>query len=212
MNFDRVAPFYRALETIAFGNALQRARTRWLRDMAEPGRALILGEGDGRFICELLDVHPALEIDCVDASARMLNLVEERLKTKLAVIRNRVRLMQRDIRTWTPEGSYDLIVTHFVLDCFGPGEIGTVVKKLARVATADATWLLADFAVPESAFARMHARISLRAMYAFFRLTTGLQTSELVDPTGDLSAQGFVCRWREMSRLGMLKSEMWLRQ
>jgi ubiquinone/menaquinone biosynthesis C-methylase UbiE len=206
VNFDRVAPFYEALETIAFGNALLRARIRWLRAIPSPGRALILGEGNGRFVSELLKVHPGVRIDCVDASAAMLKLVEARLGEVSGV-----RFLRRDIREWTPVDSYDLIVTHFVLDCFEASEVKLVVEKLARVATRDATWLLADFTLPQSAFARLQAKIWLRAMYFFFRLTAGLRTKELIDPTGDLSAQGFTCRSREVSRFGMLKSEMWMR-
>jgi trans-aconitate methyltransferase len=206
VNFDRVAPFYGTLERIAFGNALQRARTRWLRAIPKPGKALILGEGNGRFISELLKVHPDIEIDCVDASAVMLGLVNARAGSASGV-----RLMQRDIREWTPEGPYDLIVTHFVLDCFGTEDVKLVVEKLAGAATSDATWLLADFQVPQTALARLHAKVWLGAMYAFFRVAAGLRTSELVNPTDELSAQGFVCRSRELSRLGMLKSEMWMR-
>jgi ubiquinone/menaquinone biosynthesis C-methylase UbiE len=211
VNFDRVAPFYEALETIAYGHALQRARIRWLRAIPSPGRALILGEGNGRFVSELLKAHPGVKIDCVDASAAMLKLVKRRLG-EASGVGSGMRFLQRDIREWTPVDSYDLIVTHFVLDCFEASEVKVVVEKLARVATRDATWLLADFTVPQSALARMQAKVWLRAMYFFFRVTAGLRTSELIDPTGDLSAQGFARRSREVSRLGMLKSEMWSRR
>jgi ubiquinone/menaquinone biosynthesis C-methylase UbiE len=211
VNFDRVAPFYRSVETIAFGNALQRARIRWLRAIPSPGRALIVGEGNGRFVSELLKLHPGVEIDCVDASAAMLKLAGACLAQD-SVTPPAVRFLQRDVREWTTTERYDLIVTHFVLDCFEAVEVKMVVEKLARVATADATWLLADFTAPQSTFARMHAKAWLRAMYFFFRLTAGLRTIELVDPTADLTAQDFTCRARELSRFGMLKSELWSRQ
>jgi ubiquinone/menaquinone biosynthesis C-methylase UbiE len=209
VNFDRVAPFYRTLEAIAFGNALQRARIRWLRAIPKPGRALILGEGNGRFVCELLKVYPGAQIDCVDASERMLELVKTRLNADAAGATDRVRFLHRDIREWAPGGSYDLIVTHFVLDCFEAGEMRRVVEKLGYAATSEATWLLADFTVPQTALARLHAKVWLRAMYSFFRLAAGLRTKELFDPTGELIIHGFVCQSREVSRFGMLKSEVW---
>jgi ubiquinone/menaquinone biosynthesis C-methylase UbiE len=210
VNFDRVAPFYRTLETIVFGSALQRARIRWLRAIPKPAKALIIGEGDGRFVSELLRVHPGLEVDCVDASAEMLEQAKMRLGENSDVASG-VRFLQCDIREWTPVELYDLVVTHFVLDCFDAEDVKLVVEKLARISTEDATWLLADFQIPRTALARMHAKVWLRAMYIFFRTTAGLRTKELVDPTDPLSAQGFVCRSRELSRFGMLKSEMWLR-
>jgi ubiquinone/menaquinone biosynthesis C-methylase UbiE len=209
VNFDRVAPFYRTLEAIVFGNGLQRARIRWLCTIPKPDRALILGEGNGRFLCELLKVYPGLQIDCVDASARMLGLVKARLNAGAI---ERVRFLHRDITYWRPGDAYDLIVTHFVLDCFEAREVKRVVEKLACAATSDATWLLADFTLPETGLARLHAKIWLRVMYWFFWLAAGLRTSELVDPTGELTAHGFVCQSREVSRFGMLKSEVWRRR
>ena len=54
VSFDSIAPAYRTLETIAFGGALQRARVACLGEIGTPRRALIVGEGNGRFLCELL--------------------------------------------------------------------------------------------------------------------------------------------------------------
>jgi ubiquinone/menaquinone biosynthesis C-methylase UbiE len=192
-----------------FGKALQRARVCWIGELGHPQRALIVGEGNGRFLCELLRAHPELRIDCVDESARMNALAKERLSSQFPGAH--VRFVQQDVLEWTPENSYDVIVTHFVLDCFDAIELTRIVKKLAHAATPDVTWLLADFSIPSRQWARMHARIWLHVMYAFFRLVAGLRPRTLVDPTCDLLAQGFVCAGREVSRAGMLKSEMWRR-
>src|SRR5437016_5407100 len=50
MNFDRVAPHYRWLETVTFGSALEKSRNYWIRRVPRPKRALIVGEGNGRFL------------------------------------------------------------------------------------------------------------------------------------------------------------------
>jgi ubiquinone/menaquinone biosynthesis C-methylase UbiE len=211
VSFDSVARSYRVLETIAFGNALQRARTRWIAALPKARRALIGGEGDGRFISELLGAQPDLEIDCVDASAKMLALAEQSLRKTYPAALARVRFIHEDILKWSPNGPYDLLVTHFFLDCFDAPEVKRVVEKLARAAAPRAVWLVADFATPESGLGKLHAQIWLRVMYLFFRMTAGLQTRELVDASANIRAQGFVCREREVSRFGMLKSEMWVR-
>ena len=62
MSFDRLARPYRLLETLAFGNALQRARTFWIDKIPSPKRALIVGEGNGRFLCELLCTYPKIDV------------------------------------------------------------------------------------------------------------------------------------------------------
>src|SRR5205085_11553919 len=64
VSFDAIAPWYRTLETIAFGQALQRARVACLAEISAPRRALIVGEGHGRYLCQLLRAHPPPHVDC----------------------------------------------------------------------------------------------------------------------------------------------------
>lgn len=208
MNFDAVAPWYRTLEVLAFGNALQRARIACLDEIGSPRRALVVGEGNGRFLRELLTTHPAVQVDCVDASERMLQLAQQRIGHEA----RRVNFLRRDISSWAPEPrQYDLIVTHFFLDCFPEVQLGEVVRKLSRVATADAVWLLADFRVPAQGFARLRARAWLAAMYWFFRNSAGIEAKELVDPSPFLRREGFVLAQQHLIRHGLLKSERWQR-
>ena len=212
MSFDSIAPAYRTLETIAFGGDLQRARIACLREIETPRKALIVGEGNGRFLCELLRLHPKAEIDCVDASARMLELARRGIKRRLPAGATRVRFLRRDITSWMPpESSYDLIVTHFFLDCFSRDRIADIVNRLSRAALPDATWLLADFCVPAGGFARVRAGLWLAAMYRFFQFTAGIEARELKDPSPFLRTAGFALASQHLFRCGMLKSELWRR-
>ena len=209
MSFDAVAPWYRALETIAFGNALQRARTAWLNEIGSPRRALIVGEGNGRFLAALLQRHPLIRIDCVDSSERMLDLARQHVLKASPDDIGRVSFLRHDVVSWTPGDRYDLIVTHFILDCFSIRQVGLVVAKLAQAAAANARWLLADFRTPNAGFARVHARVWLAVMYWFFRCVAGIEARELVDPSPFLRAEGFTLARQDLFRLGMVKSELW---
>jgi ubiquinone/menaquinone biosynthesis C-methylase UbiE len=212
VSFDRIAPHYRWLEAITFGNALQRARVFAIGKIASPRRAIIVGEGNGRFLREFVRAHPRTEIDCLDASDRMLEKARARLDSSSAQSRGRIRFLPQDIVSWSPEkGAYDLLVTHFFLDCFPPNDVKVIVDKLAGFAAADAVWLLADFAIPDRGFKRAHARAWLGAMYGFFRLTAGITANRLVDASFYLEANDFVCARRSVWRLGLLKSEIWCR-
>jgi len=212
VSFDALAPWYRTLETITFGNALQRARIAFLSEIGSPARALIVGEGNGRFLLELLREHGSVEVDCVDASERMLQLAEQRLKERLPNDLARVRFLQHDITSWLPAaGGYDLVVTHFFFDCFPPVQVADIVRKLSRAATRDAFWLLADFRVPTEGFDRLRARAWLATMYAFFRAAAGIEARQLVDPSPFLRAAGFALKRQNLFRHGMLKSELWRR-
>jgi SAM-dependent methyltransferase len=208
VSFDAIAPWYRALETIAFGNALQRARVAWLDEIDAPRRALIIGEGNGRFLSALLRIHPAVAVDCVEASERMLSLARDRIGGG-----NRsVHFHRRDIRSWTPPAAaYDLIVTHFLLDCFAEDQVAKIVAGISDAASANATWLLADFREPSGGIARLHAQAWLFAMYQFFRFTARIEAHELIDPSPFIRRHGFVLEGLRLFRGGMVKSEMWRR-
>ena len=209
MNFDAVAPWYRALETVAFGRALQRARVACIEDLDSPRRALIVGEGNGRFLAALLQRHPVVRIDCIDSSKRMLELARQQVWQTAPEQINRVAFIREDIARWTPNDRYNLIVTHFLLDCFGTEQLGNIIARLAQAATSNATWLLADFQIPENGFARFHARAWLAVMYWFFRSVARIQARELVDPSPFLRAEGFFLERQRLFRYGMLKSECW---
>jgi SAM-dependent methyltransferase len=210
VNFDRIAPHYRWLETVAFGRALQDARVSWLSVLEAPRRALLVGEGNGRFLCELLRAHPALEVDCLDLSARMLELARKRLRRSRPEDAARVHFREEDLRAWLPnEFSYDLIVTHFVLDCFDEKEVEEMVANLAHSATPDATWLLADFSVPRERIRRWHAATWLWLMHRFFRVTAGISATRLTDPAPFLEKHGFRRARSQLWRFGLVKSDLW---
>jgi len=210
VSFDLVAPHYRWLETIAFGNALQRARTCWIDMIARPKRTLIFGEGDGRFLCELVRAHPKIDVDCIDASEAMLQLARARLRRTHPESFSRVHFFRADILKWSPRISYDLFVTHFFLDCFSGRELQAIIAKLASAAEPGAVWLIADFTVSRNRFAQAHARLWLRMMYAFFRVTARIAANELVDPAPYLDGHGFIPHSENLSRAKMLRSDVYV--
>lgn len=209
MSFDLVAPHYRWLETIVFGNALQHARTYWIDKIARPKCTLILGEGNGRFLCELLRVYPRLEVDCVDASNTMLQLSRTRVRRTFPESFSHVHFFCEDILKWSPRKSYDLLVTHFFLDCFPQNELSLIVQKLAHAAKPGAAWLIADFTIPQQRFARARARLLLSLMYAFFRAAAGISARELVDATPYLNKNGFSRASVKLSPASLVRSDLY---
>jgi ubiquinone/menaquinone biosynthesis C-methylase UbiE len=210
VSFDTIAPWYRTLEWIAFGDDLQRCRIACLDDVLAPQRALVVGEGNGRFLCELLRRHPGVEVDCIDVSQRMLQLARKRLERDSPQAVPRVRFLQHDLTSWSPPGRhYDLVVTHFFLDCFAEAQLAAIVRKLAQATIENANWLLADFCVPAKGLARFRAHAWLAVMYRFFRVTARIGARQLVDPTPFLRDEGFALARHHVFRSGMLKSEVW---
>lgn len=216
MNFDRMAPHYRWLEFLFAGGTLQRCRTAWLDEVAHCRSVLITGEGDGRFLEECAKRLPEAEILCVDGSAGMLAQAQKRTRTagdNGAREGARTTFQQAMLPGWEPPaGQFDLIVTHFFLDCFTPKDLSRVVESLAAAAKPDAIWLLADFRIPDRPpTARLRARIIVDTAYAFFRIVTGLKVGRLTDPFRLLEAQGFQLERIRTWSWGMLYSSVWRR-
>lgn len=203
MNCDPIARWYRWLEYIGFGRALERRRNAFLADIAGARRVLLLGDGDGRFLERLVPAifkTPGAAIDYVDISARMLDLARARGGEF-------VNYMQGDALSIPLRAAeYDLIVTHFFLDCFDERDAMKLVERVAASARPDARWLISEFREC-GAF----ARLTIAALYLFFHMTTGLKTNRLIDHRPLLGRTGFVLEKSESARGGMLVSELWRR-
>ena len=71
MNCDRIASVYRWLEYFVFGRALEHCRNCHLDSIGTRQRALLLGDGDGRFLENCLRANSAVMVDSVDISEKM---------------------------------------------------------------------------------------------------------------------------------------------
>lgn len=205
-SFDLLARPYRAMETLAFGRALHRARTAHLARIPTPTNVLILGEGNGRFLQSFRALHPTVPVRVVDLSPAMLALARSRDPSPHTAF-TQADATQLDL----PENAYDLVVTHFFLDCFPEPAVRALVEKLSRAATPTATWLLADFHQPAHGLSALHARLWLATMYAFFRLATGLPARSLVAPDPHLIARSFRLAAEARTRFSLIRSTAWRR-
>lgn len=191
-NFDRLARPYRALEVLAFGRDLERARFCLLDRLSAARSILIIGEGDGRCIERLTALAPEATLHCCDASGKMLGLARDRLAASRPDALGRVRFQQADARAMElPAGAYDAAVTLFFLDCFTAAEAAEVVGRIAPSLAPGALWLFADFSMPAAGWRRFRARLWLGLLYFFFRLETGLSARELPPAEALIRSAGF---------------------
>jgi ubiquinone/menaquinone biosynthesis C-methylase UbiE len=205
--FDKLARVYRWMEYLSFGPALSRCRTEFLSDMAHCRNALVIGDGDGRFTARLLDTNSAIRVDAIDASPAMLRALLRHAGT----IAHRVRTRVADARAWQPANSepYDLVVTHFFLDCLTTDEIRSLADRIRAASAPNTLWVVSDFAVPNSFFGRIVARPLVSALYRAFAILTGLTVRALPDHAAALSNTGHRLARRRTRLLGLLVSELW---
>ena len=188
--FCRLARVYRLLETFTFGETLQCARVACLSLLADAEEILVLGERDGRFLHVLLAANPSCGVTVVDRSPAMLAFARRRL---VPVQQDRVDFRLEDAtRMNFPREVFDVVVTHFFLDCFREDTLSDLISKIAASLRSGGRWLSADFVEPlgEGVSASLR-RFALRTLYAFFRTTCGIEGQHVVNPGDLMSAAGF---------------------
>jgi ubiquinone/menaquinone biosynthesis C-methylase UbiE len=207
MNCDRIARVYRWLEYAALGRQLERRRFAFLNDVAGTGRALMLGEGDGRFLRAFASANPQCLIDYVDASAGMLAIA--RSGCERAGISN-VRFHHADALQWRgPDTGYDLIVSHFFLDCLDDSQVTRLVGRLLDDASPAARWIVSEFEIPTHPLKRTLAKIYIGTLYRFFRITTALRNQGLPAYAEIFQRSGLALVAKQHGIAGLVTSELW---
>jgi SAM-dependent methyltransferase len=213
-DFNRLARFYRWMELVSFGPWLWWCRCAFLEELGACRYALILGDGDGRFTARLLEANPAVRIDAIDASPAMLKALIRRAGQN----RSRVHAQMADARSWPPKSqpdhslegpSYDLVVTHFFLDCLTTEEVMSLAAKLHCAVSSSAYWMVSEFAVPEGWFGRLVAAPVVLGLYCAFGWLTGLEVRRLPDHDRALRQAGYTLEKRRAWLGGLLISQLW---
>jgi hypothetical protein len=170
-------------------------------------RALVLGDGDGRFTQALANAFPDLLIDSVELSAGMVSQMRRRVP-----VSSRVRIIQGSVFEFAFAGPYDIAFTHFFLDCFDTSTATSLVRLVsAHLTEQRAIWIVSDFRQLPNGWRRLYSRAWLKIMYLFFQAATGLETGELPDYVPGFKAAGFEKCTEKVSMAGMLASEWWER-
>lgn len=204
--YDQLARYYRAIETIAFGRALERARFHHLEKLRECRRILLLGDGDGRALAAACKAAPDAHFDSLDFSAGMIAQAKQRVPQAEHA---RITWIHANALTANyPAGGsdddesggngYDAVVSLFFLDCFSDAQVAAFIERVKPALTANAIWLHADFSLPPrgrkgfiNAWSRFRARVLLWMMLRFFRMQTGLQIRALPESEALLVKAGF---------------------
>jgi ubiquinone/menaquinone biosynthesis C-methylase UbiE len=207
-NFDLIARPYRWLEYLTLGRALERCRLHFLPHILNQKQALIIGDGDGRFLAQLLTQNPHLHANAVDTSATMLQLLRQRCEAAAPNASTRLHTHQSSALTVPLSGPYDLIVTHFFLDCLTQPDLETLINRISPTLSPQALWLISDFQVPTGSM-RLPAKILIRTLYLAFRILTGLRTTHLPNHATPLQQAGLTRIAHQPQLAGILITELW---
>ena len=207
MGFDRLARVYATLETLTFGGALARARACHLSRLAGRGGAVLLGDGDGRFLKQLLTSAFSGQVISVDSSPAMIRRAERKIGSGSGV-----EFCCQPVEEFVPPAGFpaDAVTAHFFFDCLTDDALDRLLKDIGDWIAEDGFLVVSDFAIPASGWLRRSfAKITLWGMYRFFRGVTAIGARELPDIDGALRRRG----WREIDRRewrgGFIFSAVW---
>jgi ubiquinone/menaquinone biosynthesis C-methylase UbiE len=208
--FDRLSRAYKWMEYFSFGPYLQQCRNLRIGEMASCRRPLVYGDGDGRFLAELVRRAPAIRATAVDASSKMLLSLARRLPPEA-----QVRLVHADALECEPAGfpdaPFDLVVSHFFVDCFSEAEIASLLARVNIAVEKTALWVVSDFAIPRRGPMRFLGTLIVGGLYLAFGLLTGLRARRLPNYARVMREAGWLLEDRRELLLGLLVSERWRR-
>ena len=211
-NFDLIARPYRWLEYLTLGRTLERCRLYYLPNLLQQKRALVIGDGDGRVLSQLLRQNPHLRADAVDTSAAMLHLLRRNCEAAAPNTATRLTTHHTNVLNLSPtppeEEKYDLVVTHFFLDCLTQPELEALIARLTPTLAPGALWLISDFRIPTGPM-HLPARVLVRSLYLTFRILTNLRTTHLPDHATPLTQAGLTQISHHHSLAGILTTELW---
>ena len=180
--FNWIAGFYDFLARLVFGRSLYEAQCFFLKDLKSSRRVLIIGGGTGWILRELLSLNTNCEVDYIEASSKMLEKARGQISDS---DKGRVKFIHGTEQDIDIDGLYDGVITNFFLDLFG-ASLDEVIQKIRGSLSRKTTWIVTDFADQQ----KWWHQLMLNGMYAFFRLTTGLEAKKLPDYETSLENAG----------------------
>jgi hypothetical protein len=148
-------------------------------------------------------------VTCLDSSQRMLAVAKECLAVENFCDRS-VEFICADWAEWSGGGGpFDLVATHFFLDCFRADQLARLVSKTAALTSPGAMWVLSDFREPTAGWQRVRARVLLKLAYLSFRWITRLPGTRLIPPEPFLTAHGFERIHQRIFHHGLLYAGLW---
>ncbi|WDQ18111.1 class I SAM-dependent methyltransferase [Rhodopirellula sp. P2] len=208
--YDRLARWYWLLEKPVFRKSLQRARTALLAELPAVHRILMLGDGDGRLLAEVLRVQPHAHVTSVEQSSEMLRLQREQVIQWGAS--DRVRLVCQDATDWSANGeTFDCLITPFFLDCFPEAELRCHLPKWLALVEQGGWFYYIDFVLPSSGWQRLRAKFWSGVMHRFFAWQTGLMSRSLVAVEPFFDAGEWSVHRTEVLNHGFLQARLYRR-
>ena len=210
--FDKVAIAYGFLEKALFGSSLQQMRCRYLNQIEDSKKILLVGEGCGFFLKKLLEVNAEAMITVVEPSENMINQAASRVPHK---DRKRVVFCNAAFGQFVPAGTFDAACTFFFWDCFRENQTKAMLPSLLDCLDPDGLLINADFVEPSSSVGRrfkISHFILLRILYGFFGFATGIESTRVIEIEPVASGNGYFAKDTHLHETLPIKAQIFQRR
>lgn len=179
--FDRLARGYDLLARLVYGNALRRAQTELLERFSPGFTVLVVGGGSGWMLVQLLRRMQPKRVTYVDLSPGMLALARARVARELPEALHKVDFVEADATSLELAVKSDVLVTHCLLDMFGPETLPALMERLWRQLREGGVWYFSDFRIADRWPMSWVSRFLVWVMYRVFRLACRIEAERLPD-------------------------------
>lgn len=199
--FDNIAWIYDSLAWVVFRGNIRKAQLHFLSSIKPDSKVLVIGGGTGWLLDELDGFGKLMIIDYVEASGKMLELS----KSKQPFENIEVNFIHGTHEKIAVNSSYDVVITNFFLDVFKADSLHLVMDKLDSHLKNDGQWIMTDFVNTE----KFWQKLLIRLMYTFFRISSNLEGSKLLDFDLYFKKKGLNLIEQKNSFYGMIVSRIY---
>jgi ubiquinone/menaquinone biosynthesis C-methylase UbiE len=179
--FNKIAPFYDIVSTIASFNQILESQMWLLSKGMKFSKVLIIGGGSGKFLLEAIKQGLAEQYYYIDISDTMIKLAQRKIEKQLAFPLNSVTFICGSYQDIPTTKKFDLIVTLYFLGCFSEAELSIIMAKLYAQLTIEGTWFFTDFNVPDDSFRNFIFKNITQLLYGIFNLFCNWGLNRLPD-------------------------------
>lgn len=206
--YDRLAAGYDRLARLVYGNALRAAQTSFLQAIPKHSEVLVVGGGSGWFLEQLLLRCAPKFVLYVELSPKMLALAKDRIARNCPAQLADVEFVEGDVEGIAEEMSYDVVVTHCLLDMFDGLQLQGIVLRLRAALRPGGRWYFSDFRHAGRWPMSWVSRLLIWIMYRFFRWFCGIPAHRLPDFGKAFKAAGMEMQDEKLFFGGMIAAQL----
>ena len=175
-SYKLISSYYDTIKHFVLANDPIAAETFFLKDLPKEKSLLVVACGTAEFLNHI-NTEYFDQIVCLDANKGMISLAQKRIKS--LKLKRHILFKESRFEDFQSDTKFDIIALPFVLDCLKQKDQVIFLNKANELLNDSGNLIITDFQYPERKWDLQRFFIVL--MYAFFKLSTNIQSTRLPD-------------------------------